>query len=86
MTAGTVSQITRENTTNGDKLIIAGSFTNGDQVIIDGENKRVTKNGVDIDYTGILPKVVAGTNIFKITLTGSGFSIAVTEIHYSRYF
>ena len=86
VTAGTVSQITWENTTNGDRLIISASFTNGDQIVIDGENKRVTKNGVDIDYTGILPKIIAGLNAFKITLTGSGYSISVTEVHYSRYF
>ena len=85
VTAGTISQIVWENTTNGDKVAITGSFSNGDQIVIDGENKAVTKNGVAIDYTGVLPKIVAGSNSFKITLTGSGFSIAVTEIHYNRY-
>jgi hypothetical protein len=51
-----------------------------------GENRRVTKNGVEIDYTGVLPKIVSGSNAFKITLTGSGFSISVTELHYSRFY
>ena len=86
VTAGTVSQITWENTTNGDKLIITGSFSNGDQIIVDGENKAVTKNGVAIDYSGVLPKIIAGSNSFRITLVGSGYSIAITEIHYNRYF
>ncbi len=86
VTAGTLSQILWENTTNGDKLTVAGSFVNGDQIIVDGENKVVTKNGSAIDYTGVLPKIVAGSNSFRITLTGSGYAIAVTEVHYSRYF
>lgn len=86
VTAGTLSQIVWENTTNGDKVTIPSSFSNGDQIVIDGENRRVTKNGVEIDYTGVLPKIVAGSNAFKITLTGSGFSISVTELHYSRFY
>lgn len=86
VTAGTLSQIVWENTTNGDKVTIPSSFSNGDQIVIDGENRRVTKNGVEIDYTGVLPKIVSGSNAFKITLTGSGFSISVTELHYSRFY
>ena len=86
VTAGTLSQIVWENTSNGDKITIASAFSNGDQIVIDGENRRVTKNGTEIDYTGVLPKIIAGSNVFKITLTGSGFSISVTELHYSRYY
>jgi hypothetical protein len=86
VTAGTLSQIVWENTSNGDKVTIASTFSNGDQIVIDGENRRVTKNGTEIDYTGVLPKIIAGSNVFKITLTGSGFSISVTELHYSRYY
>lgn len=86
VTAGTLSQIVWENTTNGDKVTIASSFSNGDQIVIDGENRRVTKNGVEIDYTGVLPKIVSGSNAFKITLIGSGFSISATELHYSRFY
>lgn len=86
VTAGTLSQIVWENTTNGDRVTIAASFVNGDQLVIDGENRRVTKNGTEVDYTGVLPKAVAGSNAFKITLTGSGYSISVTELHYSRYY
>lgn len=86
VTAGTLSQIVWENTSNGDKITIVSAFSNGDQIVIDGENRRVTKNGTEIDYTGVLPKIIAGSNVFKITLTGSGFSISVTELHYSRYY
>jgi hypothetical protein len=86
ITAGTLSQIIWENTTNGDRLVVAGTFMNGDQIVIDGENRRVTKNGTEIDYTGVLPKINAGSNAFQITLTGSGYSISVSELHYSRYY
>lgn len=86
VTAGTLSQIVWENTTNGDKVTVVASFVDGDQLVIDGENRRVTKNGTEVDYTGVLPKVVAGSNAFKLTLTGSGYSISVTELHYSRFY
>jgi hypothetical protein len=86
VTAGTLSQIIWENTTNGDRIVISGSFVNGDQIVIDGENRRVTKNGSEIDYTGVLPKIKAGSNAFQISLTGSGYSISVSELHYSRYY
>lgn len=84
--AGTLSQIIWENTTNSDRIVISGSFVNGDQIVIDGENRRVTKNGSEIDYTGVLPKIKAGSNAFQISLTGSGYSISVSELHYSRYY
>jgi hypothetical protein len=86
VTAGTLSQIIWENTTNGDRIVVSGSFVNGDQIVIDGENRRVTKNGSEIDYTGILPKINAGSNAFQISLTGSGYSISVSELHYSRFY
>lgn len=34
VTAGTLSQIVWENTTNGDKVTIPSSFSNGDQIVI----------------------------------------------------
>jgi hypothetical protein len=86
VTAGTLSQIDWENVDNGDKITIAGTFNNGDLITIDGEQKSVQINGVAVDYAGVIPKVLAGNNTFKMTLTGSGFSLSLTEQHYSRYF
>lgn len=39
----------------GKVLTITNNFSVNDILIIDSENKTVTKNGVDIDYTGAFP-------------------------------
>lgn len=84
-TVGTASQIVILNTANGDQITIAGSFSNGDLLTIDGEQKTVQKNGVAIDYTGVIPRLKPGNNTLQVTVTGSGYSISFTEQHYSRY-
>lgn len=45
-------------------LTISNTFAVNDILIIDSENKTVTKNGVDIDYTGSFPVFPPGSNPF----------------------
>lgn len=85
VTVGTLSAFTIENTQNGDSITISGSFSDGDTIEIDGENKTVKKNGTAIDYSGVIPRAVPGSNIFEMTLTGASYSLSFTEQHYSRY-
>lgn len=85
VTVGTLSQIVIENVTNGDKMTISGSFSNGDLLTIDGENIVVSKNGVAIDYSGVIPVINPGDNTIKLTITGASYSLSLTEQHYSRY-
>lgn len=84
-TVGSLSEFTIENTTNGDSITISGSFSDGDTIEIDGENKTVKKNGVAIDYSGVIPRAVPGTNILTVTSTGASYSMIFTEQHYSRH-
>lgn len=84
-TAGTLSEITVANQANGDSITFTGTFNNGDAIEINGEEKTVTLNGAVVSYAGVIPKAEPGNNIIVVTLTGSGFSVSLTENHYSRY-
>lgn len=85
-TAGTLSAIEVENSLTGEVLTLSESFMNGDQIIIDGEEKTVMLNGSPMDYTGVFPRLLAGTQMYSLTFTGSGYSLSLSEQHYSRYF
>lgn len=65
-------------------LTINTSFAQNDILIIDGVNKSVTKNGVEIDYTGAFPIFPPGSNLFKFTYTGT-VSVDVTLIQDKNY-
>lgn len=85
VTAGTLSAVNLENQENGDSITVTRAFSDGDTLEIDSENKTVKVNGVAVEYSGVIPKVVAGDNILVVTLTGSGYSVSFSEQHYSRY-
>lgn len=84
---GTVSAFTLENVTTAEALALTGlSLSGGDVITIDGENRRVTKNGVAADYTGVFPRLVAEDNVLKLTIdTGSGHTISFAAAYYPRY-
>lgn len=56
---------------NGDKLTVTQALVATDILVLDCENKKVTLNGDEIDYTGIFPDFTVGDNNFEITMTGS---------------
>ena len=88
-TAGTVEEFSWENETNGEILTIdnGSPFSNGDTITINTETKTVTKNGTEIDYTGLLPRLEPGVNTCTLTiLTGSGQTMTVNERHYRRFY
>ncbi len=84
-TAGTFTGLTLYNTTTGEAIVISGTFVNGDTLVIDAEQKIVTQNGTEIDYTGIFPSITVGQNSVTAEPVGAGYSIAVNEEHYNRY-
>jgi phage-related protein len=55
--------ITIHNTTTGELLTPTGTIINGDRLIIDSSKVSLTKNGVEIDYTGLFPELAIGGNI-----------------------
>lgn len=54
---------------DGRILTVSTSLVNSDILVIDCEQKIVTKNSVEIDYTGAFPIFSPGTNNFTITIT-----------------
>ncbi len=86
LSAGTVTSITLENTANDEAITIAETFVDGDYIVINRETREVRKNGTLIDYTGIFPKLDAGSNKHTLTINaGNGASIAFGEQHYARF-
>lgn len=85
-TAGSCTQVTFTNTTTGEAFSISDTFADGDFLAIDCEQKTVKKNSVTVDYTGILPTLVAGSNVCNIALNGAGFSASLSVQHYQRYY
>jgi len=84
-TAGSASKIRWENVDTGEAVEVGAAFGDGDYVQIDGEAKAVSVNGVAADYDGTFPTVEAGGSRMKLTVTGAGFSIAMSENHYTRF-
>jgi phage-related protein len=85
-TAGSASAITFTNTANGEAFTITDTFSDGDFLAIDCEQKTVKKNSVAVDYTGILPVLLSGSNTCNVAVTGAGYSIGLSVQHYQRYY
>lgn len=51
---------------NGDKITLAKALVASDTVVFDTENKKVTVNGAEQEYTGMFPKFVVGDNAWRI--------------------
>ncbi len=68
---GTGTSVTAITLTNPDTttLVITNTFAINDVLIIDAGNKIVTKNGTQIDYTGVFPSFTPGSNPFTFTIT-----------------
>ena len=86
ITAGTISSLTITNNATAEYITITKSFSNGDVIEIDGENKLVTVNGTNVDFTGIFQKVAAGGTDFTVAFGGAGYSVAATLQAYPRFY
>ncbi len=77
-TATAITAFQFSNTTSSQNLSITRSFSAGDVIIIDGENKSVKVNGTEVDYTGVFPELLYGSNAYSLTATGSAISYIST--------
>lgn len=82
---GTASGFKLENLTTLETIEVTHSFSNGDTLSIDSELKSVLVNGAETDWSGIIPSLKQGKNSIKVTLSGSGFIVSMSEHHYTRY-
>lgn len=81
--ANAVSEISL--TINGDKITLTEAIAASDVVVIDAENKKVTVQGVEKNYTGLFPRLTLGTNTFKIVTTSTSHQYSVTVNYTKKY-
>ena len=72
-------------TINGDKITVAESIAYGQTLIIDAENKKVTIDGTEADYTGLFPRLQLGYNFYKIVTNSTSHSYHVTINYIKKY-
>lgn len=65
------ASITIINNTTGERITPQQSFLKGDRLIVDSGRYSLTKNGVDITYSGGFINLNSGPNTFKILLTAT---------------
>ena len=76
-----LAQITFNNTTTGDAIIITRDFVAGEVLIIDTENYTVTVDNVAVEYEGIFPEFAQSCNTFKIGVRADACNISVKFIY-----
>lgn len=75
-TATSLTSIVYTNLDLGQSISLSSTFTNGDIIQFGGNDYRFLKNGSAVDYTGVLPFAILGTNNYQI---GFGISSSVNE-------
>lgn len=81
-----VTQIVLQNLTTGDSITIGTAFADGDEIILNHATKKVLWNNAEMDYSGLFPQWVVGSNHFILNITGGTQTTADLEFVYTpRY-
>ncbi len=83
--ASAITAISFTNTTTGEEVSITESLSTGDVVIFDSEQKIVTVNGTEVEFSGVLPELIVGLNSYTIDLTGTSATVDITAKHKNQY-
>ncbi len=74
-----ITQIVFENTTTGDTItipnLVLDAFNDFLEIDTDAMTVKVSYDGgaaTEIDFTGVFPRFIAGSNSYKVTITGGG--------------
>lgn len=70
---------------NGDKITYSGAIAASDILIFDVENKKVTKNGAEVDYVGMFPAFIVGNNDWQVDTNGSARNYAIEFSYKKKY-
>lgn len=84
--ASAVTEVTVTNNTN-DQLIRASSLSIAPSDILkfDGNERLVTLNGTQIDYSGFFPRLEIGANSLTIDVTGTSATYTLTVKHLTPF-
>lgn len=76
-TAGNVSGIELKNLNNQQRIKHdnVSAYANGDIVIFDCEQKKVFKNGTEVDYSGVFPEWDVGNNTMYTSFISSALQL-----------
>jgi len=80
-----VTAIEIKNTTLGDFITIARSFSDAESLVVDCENLTVQVDSTEVDFTGVFPAFEIGTNTVDITVTGTPFNVDLTLVYTASY-
>lgn len=76
--ASSVTVVNVTNITTGEQIQYTGTIATSDILIFDSEQKFVTKNSTQVNYSGSFPSMDVGGNLFAITITGTSFNAYTT--------
>lgn len=85
-TAGSnVTAVKIENVTTGEFMTVTRNFSDAEILIVDCNNMTVQISSANIDFTGVFPEFVVGSNTVRITVTGSPFDIDLDITYTALY-
>lgn len=81
VTGGTSQSLSIKNETTGQGLTITRTWANGDTVEIDSDNKTVTINGTNTDFSGLFPTFPPGNGSLGYTDTFTTRSVDISATY-----
>lgn len=75
-----------ENTTTSESITITRSFSAGEVLEIDTENKTVEVDDTEVDFSGVFPEFLPGTNSYTLTITDGGAFEVNLDIDYTSLY
>lgn len=73
------------NDTGQSITLTRNNWTSGDVVVIDCENRRITVNGVDVDFAGAFPEFTPGAHNMIYGDTFTSRTMTENVVYYKRY-
>lgn len=72
-------------TANGRTITVTESFASGDVLEINSQSKTVTKNAVEVDYTGTFPELLPWPNAVNYNFTGTAINTEIITLWRKNY-
>lgn len=85
VTGGTTSDVILKNPANGQAVTVNRTWVAGDLLVVDSQNKTVTVNGSNVDFSGAIPEWRLGVGYLQYT---DGFltrTVTIYAYYYKRW-